>query len=140
MARRLVRIKSNIGPEGGGFEYQLRQCLLSQDDGREPVVAQTADWGVALDGTARELLAVEMPRKRGEPVLKSAMEFLAKLLADGPKAVTAIRETTKQAGICSWRTMQTAKGKLGVESAHDEAFEGGWFWSLAKTPLGPVDD
>src|SRR4029077_12137268 len=50
--RRLVRAKSNIGPDGGGYEYDLIQ---------EPLVglnfgAQRVAWGAPLDGTARQLL------------------------------------------------------------------------------------
>ena len=51
---RLVRAKSNIGPDGGGFEYELEQvCVV---DGPPAVFGQRVVWGDALEGTARDLL------------------------------------------------------------------------------------
>jgi putative DNA primase/helicase len=49
--RILARGKSNIGPDNGGFEYHIEQA--------EPlpgIHASYIRWGVAVDGTARELL------------------------------------------------------------------------------------
>lgn len=48
--RLLARAKSNIGPDGGGFGYELAQVTF---DGVETSVVR---WGAPLAGTARELL------------------------------------------------------------------------------------
>ena len=59
-ARRvLLRAKSNNGPDGGGFAYDLRQEPLPDYPGIE---ASRAVWGGAIDGTAREVLAVAEAR------------------------------------------------------------------------------
>jgi len=47
-----VRIASNIGPTGGGFEYTLFQELLVGCD----FSAQRVAWGAKLNGSPRDLL------------------------------------------------------------------------------------
>jgi hypothetical protein len=61
-ARRLIRVKSNIGPDSGGFEYQLFGAPVPGHDFN----AQSVDWGQMLEGSARELMAVEQPDNEGE--------------------------------------------------------------------------
>lgn len=57
--RRLVRAKSNIGPDGGGFDFTLER---DDDD------AQFVTFGAYHDGVARELLGeLEPDRKMGRP-------------------------------------------------------------------------
>jgi putative DNA primase/helicase len=51
--RRLVRIKSNIGPDGNGFEYGLAQEPLVGWDG---LSGQRVVWGNPLIGAAREII------------------------------------------------------------------------------------
>src|SRR6266404_7012708 len=59
--RRLVRVKSNLGPDGSGFEYSLFSAPVpGQSFG-----AQRVDWGDLLQGTARQLLEVENPDEGG---------------------------------------------------------------------------
>lgn len=53
-SRRLVRAKSNIGPDGGGFEYDLDQVDVP---GRPGLYASRVLWGSPIEGTARDLLA-----------------------------------------------------------------------------------
>jgi putative DNA primase/helicase len=52
--RILARSKSNIGPDSGGFEYDIDQVELDAHPG---VAASRITWGSAVEGTARELLA-----------------------------------------------------------------------------------
>ena len=63
-ARRFVaRAKSNIGPDGGGFDYRLEQADLA---GHPGLIASYVKWGEALKGTARDLLgAVEVNDAEG---------------------------------------------------------------------------
>ena len=60
--RRLVRVASNIGPDGGGFEYDLVRDLLPNFDFQ----AQFVRWGMQLDGPARTLLSEVEAEDRGE--------------------------------------------------------------------------
>ncbi len=55
VSRVLCRAKSNIGPDGGGFAYDLHQDELAAYPG---VFASSVLWGETLEGSARELLGV----------------------------------------------------------------------------------
>src|SRR5262249_44947805 len=54
--RVFVRAKSNIGPDGGGFHYELRQVELSGE--HRGISASRVEWGARIEGTAREILAM----------------------------------------------------------------------------------
>jgi putative DNA primase/helicase len=138
--RRLVRAKSNIGPDGGGFEYDLQQAELST---RPDMFASYVLWGDPIDGTARELLAEVETESEDEEhgTVVEAADFLRTLLAYGPMPAKELKGDADGAGH-SWRTIQRAKKKLGVVAAKD-GLRGGWFWRLpdslpkdAKYPEG----
>ncbi len=125
--RIMARAKSNVGPDGGGFAYDLQQIHAS---GME---ASRVVWGAALQGTARELLggaemAADSPRD-------GAREWLEDLLSDGEVPVTDAKSDAKAAGI-SWRTIERAKGELGVVAERMSSGNTGggyWTWRLPKT-------
>jgi putative DNA primase/helicase len=124
---RIARAKSNIGPDGGGFEYQLVQTVAREPDGEVEVGAQIIDWGQPLEGTARDLLAVEEPENKAD-ALTTAVTFLKELLQDGPIDVCMIEERAKIAGV-SYSTLRRAKATLGIK-ASKKAMEEGWEWAL----------
>jgi putative DNA primase/helicase len=124
--RRLVRAKSNIGPDTGGFAYTLFSapvpgCNFSN---------QRVDWGEALEGTARELMAVEQPDDSGD-ALEDAEAFLLDILEGSPAATKEIKTAAAAHGH-RWRTVERAKGTLGI-TATKEGFAGGWAWKLPET-------
>jgi len=84
--RRLVRAKSNIGPDSGGFSYVLFGALVPGHD----FTAQRIDWGAALEGSARELMAVEQEDMAGE-AMEDAETFLLDTLKDGPLRPAILR-------------------------------------------------
>lgn len=108
--RFLARAKSNIGPDGGGFVYDVTQMELQDRPG---VIASSVHWGKALDGTARELLAVA--ERQDDEGIGDAASFLRELLMDGPVVVREIKRQAEEAGF-AWRTVQRAMKKAGVES------------------------
>jgi putative DNA primase/helicase len=125
--RRLVRVASNIGPDGGGFEYAPIQELLVDYD----FAAQRVIWGDQLEGTARELLADVEQEEQDDataPRRSAAARFLADLLANGAVPVAQIRAETDAAGH-SWATLRRAYDELGVITAKD-GFSVGWSWRL----------
>ena len=77
--RRFVRIASNIGNSGGGYEYMLRQDLVFDHD----FTAQRVVWGQYLDGSPLALLENIQDQKTKQ---KQAAELLT-VLAPGPAAV-----------------------------------------------------
>lgn len=126
--RFVARAKSNIGPDGGGFDYQLLQSELESHDG---VVAAYVAWQGAIQGSARELLeAVEVDETTGDDSTErnDAKVFLASILADGPVAVRSIKADAVGAGY-SWRTIERAKKDARIE-ARKLGLKDGWVWAL----------
>jgi putative DNA primase/helicase len=122
--RRLVRVASNIGPDGGGFEYDLARALLPQHD----FEAQFVRWGMQLDGDARTLLneVEEQAAERGEfSKLAQAAEWLRAKLADGPVPVTDLEATAKALGL-AWRTVRRAQRDNGIVAEK----AGVWRWRM----------
>jgi putative DNA primase/helicase len=124
--RLFCRAKSNIGPDDGGFEYDLHQSELRTHPG---IFASAVRWGGAVEGAARELLAVAEATGDGKgSTVADAQRFLADLLADGPLPVKTIRTDADGAGY-SWATIRRAKKALGVEAVKD-GMKGGWLWQM----------
>lgn len=110
--RRLVRAKSNIGPDGGGFEYDLEQVEIT---GHPGVIASRIVWCDAIEGSARELLA-EAEAVEAEPTqLSDTCQWLRELLADEGGALDK-RSIMKLAGENGFadRTVQRARAKLRI--------------------------
>lgn len=135
--RLFCRAKSNVGPDDGGFEYDLHQAELKTHPG---IFASSVLWGEAVEGAARELLATaEATGDDGEGgTLADAKRFLSGLLADGPMRAGEIFKDADQAGY-SKRSIQRAANAIKVERRKD-GMKGGWTWRLPpKTPNIPED-
>ena len=129
--RLFVRVKSNVGADGGGFQYGVEQGEIASCPG---VIGSAVRWGDALHGEARELLAEAdaTPDASGDS-MTDAKTFLADLLADGPVPVKAIRADAEGAGF-SWATIRRAQGAIGVEAVKQGGSFGGaaqkWVWRM----------
>lgn len=135
--RLLVRAKSNIGPDKGGFGYELEQYELP---GHAGLFAQRVRWGEPVDGNARELLADaeathEGKREGGQGAAVRAASWLTSFLAAGPKQKRDVEAATAEAGH-KFRTVQRAATGIGVEFRRD-GFGGGAIWSLSVAPNEP---
>jgi putative DNA primase/helicase len=130
--RRLVRIASNIGQTGGGYEYLLRQDLLLDHD----FTAQRIVWGKRLDGTPLELL--ENSQEKSKKM--QAIALLDTILVNGPVPVGEIKEAAAANGI-SWATVDRVRsddknivadqaGKLRALGllTDDGGKVRGWYW------------
>lgn len=121
--RILARSKSNIGPDDGGYEYQLEQG--------EPlpgIQASYVTWGTPVQGSARELLS-DPNEQDGEDksALDSAVDFLREVLKDGLTPCKTIQAEGKDAGI-SWASIRRAADSLLVIKTKGA---NGWYWKLA---------
>lgn len=125
--RLFCRAKSNIGPDDGGFEYDLHQAELKTHPG---IFASSVLWGKAVEGAARELLATaDATSDDGEGgTLADAKRFLADLLADGPLPTKTIKADADGAGYY-WATIRRAQKALGVEAVK-EGMKTGWVWRI----------
>ena len=134
-ARRvMIRAKSNIGPDDGGFAYGLERIEVAPE-----VEGQRVRWLEALDGTARELLA----EAEAEPADDAAdgpgdvAAWLRELLSAGPVPARDVKRHADDAGY-SWRTTQRAMKRAGVQSRR--AGFGGpaeWFISASRATVAP---
>ena len=138
--RRLVRLKSNIGPDGDGFEYTLDRKDIPDHAG---VVGQYVVWGAKIEGSAATLIGdIETPDKSDKSdtsALEGAKRFLIKLLAAGPMAAKQFRKEAREAGIAPM-TLRRAKDELGIEP-YKRGFGGSglWYWKLPGTDDDPED-
>ena len=124
--RLLLRAKSNIGADGGGFVYDLQQGDLRGFPG---VSASSVLWGEAIHGTARELL--DEAEQRDNDHTRDAAEFLRDLLAYGAVAAKDIYREAESAGY-SRDAMKRAKTRIGVQTTKT-GMNGGWVWRLPNT-------
>lgn len=134
--RLFIRAKSNIGPDDGGFEYDLRQAEMKTHPG---IFSSSVLWGDAVEGAARELLATADATDDGEGgTLADAKRFLSDLLADGPVPTRAIKGDADGAGH-SWATIRRAQKALGIEIRKEGGSFGGgkqqWVWALPSAEL-----
>jgi putative DNA primase/helicase len=112
-ARRvLLRAKSNIGPDGGGFAYDLRQEPLPD---YPDIEASRVIWGDAIEGTAREVLADTEAQGEDAEERRDAVSWLRELLSGGELPVNEVKRQADDAGH-AWRTVQRAMRAAGVES------------------------
>ncbi|WP_169604456.1 AAA family ATPase [Methylococcus geothermalis] len=125
--RCLARVKSNLGPDEGGFLYELVLDALAEHPG---VTATRVDWGTAVAGSARALLA--RAEAACDPEAMSALDeacaFLQELLAAGPVAAAEVKMEAEAAGV-SERTLKRARKKLAL-TVTKTGMEGGWVWAL----------
>lgn len=124
----VVRAKSNIGPSGGGFRYQL---IVEQLD--IGVAATRVEWGESLDGGARDLLASAEGENSGQPAsaVKEACQFLERVLGGGPLNAEEVKRAARLESF-SEATLRRAKKTLGVETHRigGVGAMGVWNWAL----------
>lgn len=111
-SRLFVRAKSNIGLDAGGFAYDLKQTELDRHPG---IVASFVAWGDAVEGTARELLAVaEADPDDGGDGVASVADWLRDLIDE--EGGRADRRDVIRAGNAMGykeRTIHRARERLG---------------------------
>ncbi len=125
--RILARAKSNIGPDGGGFAYDLAPGTIAA---RPDIAVHVLQWGAAIEGSARELLASADDTGDSEErtAFDDAKGFLQGLLADGAIRAKQVYAEGRDAGY-SERTIRRAQKALGIEAAKD-GLKGPWSWSM----------
>ncbi len=131
--RLFCRSKSNIGPDNGGYKYDLHQGELKTHPG---IFASRVLWGDVVEGAARELLAEADATSDEGGTTADVKQFLADLLSEGAMPVKLIKADVEGAGY-AWRTVERAKKALGIEAIKEGGTIGGkgqqWFWRLPQT-------
>lgn len=120
--RLLVRGKSNIGPDDGGFEYHLEQVEALPD-----IEASHVVWGGAVEGSARDLLTD--PAANTDDDCADGEKLLhAELVSDCWTPANKAAQPLKDAGFNKkqiWKIgnrLRIIRKKGGME--------GGWYWRL----------
>jgi len=128
-SRIFCRTKSNIGPDDGGFSYELQQTGLETHPGLN---ASFIRWTGTLEGDARDLLAAaDAIQSDGEGgTLSDAKQFLIDLLSDGPLPSKTIRSDADGAGY-SWPTIRRAQKALDIQAV--KAGKTHWEWALPSS-------
>jgi hypothetical protein len=125
--RILMPTKANLSGEMPAMAFTITQ---------EPALA----WRGTVEANIADLLA--MPSREKASRMEDAAGFLRQTLRGGPVAVLTLQQESRVAGL-SWRTLERAKAKLGVEAVclgvEGKQGAGGWYWRLpavkAATPL-----
>jgi putative DNA primase/helicase len=137
-SRLFCRSKSNLGPDTGGFRYDLKQVELPNYPG---VFASALLWGKAEEGSARELLnrAEAMPNDDdGDEDETTPQEaWLFELLTNGPKPAKEVIAEGKEAGFTE-KQIRTARERLGITPAK-HGYQGAWSWSLPEGTFTPKE-
>jgi putative DNA primase/helicase len=134
--RMLVRAKSNLGPDGGGFGYDIQAAHLT-----EPAVETSQiKWLGKIDGEARDLVAgaEETPKRDGDSkqATAKAVAFLLEMLKDGPVPSNEAKQRMLDADH-SIRSIKNAKKELNVKSVKPSTVDGPWTWRLPREDEDP---
>jgi putative DNA primase/helicase len=127
--RVLMRAKSNIGKDDGGFEYELQLVPMRE---HPDIIASVVAWGEAVAGNARDILkeAESVPDTDGDGERREAVEFLTYFLSDGPKSQKEVKAAA-EAHCHAWGTVRRAQKELGIKPTK-VGMTGGWSWALAE--------
>jgi putative DNA primase/helicase len=126
-SRIITRAKSNIGPEGGGFGYEIDvRPLHEQPD----IAASRIVWREPLKGYATDLMNnVEKGSDGRSVVSNKVQEWLRQFLSGGPKMQHEVLECGAQFGHTD-KQLRGAKEKIGVISVKSRGCGGGWQWHM----------
>jgi putative DNA primase/helicase len=125
--RFIARAKSNLGPDGGGYGYEIQQHPLPN---HPDISASTVVWGAVIEGNARDILAQAETAEDTDTKTQTteAQDWLRDLLSNGPVLADLAGRKAKAAGI-SEKPLRTARERLGVKP-FKKNFKGGWLWAL----------
>jgi hypothetical protein len=125
--RKFLCDKTNIGTKPAGLTFICQADEIPSSSGE--IWVSRVSWGTqTINQTADEAIAAATPGANDKTsAINEAVEFLERLLGDGPVASTEVFEAAKANGIAA-ATLRRAKKKRGIIASHDKSFEGGWKW------------
>jgi putative DNA primase/helicase len=126
--RVLCRAKSNIGPDGGGFEFDVSDSRLPQFGDLQ---TSRVVWGKPVSGSARDIIRSVEPNPDEHSAWSPAVRWLKELLADGPMNASVVAESAQVAGLTRAR-LHRASQQLDIKKMKN-GMSGGWTWSLPDT-------
>ena len=139
--RSFIRTKSNFGPSGGGFAYDVEATQIVPAN--KMIECTAIRWGDPIDGSAQRLVDEAENGGKKESAVADAVGFLAVALADGPRPKTEVEEEAA-ANLITPITLRRARQQIGVVVKKESGVEHGrWLWSLppsvtVKRRSGPL--
>ncbi|MBT9488835.1 MAG: AAA family ATPase [Rubrivivax sp.] len=135
--RILVRAKSNIGPDGDGFGYALRQEELAAYPG---VTGSCVLWGASIKGDARQLLeraegSQDQDENDARSASRDAADLMQELLAAGEMDSREVKEYLLARGFTDKQIRTARERHLKVEMRRaGYGPESCMYWSLPASP------
>jgi putative DNA primase/helicase len=124
----VTRIKSNIGPDGGGFFYEIKETLEIPG-----ITTSKVEWLGAAEGSARDIIgcAEETHDPEKQSALDEAVTFLRETLAEKALPAAEVISAAKKVTI-SERTLKRAKPRAGIKVFKQPGLggKGHWMWWL----------
>ena len=139
--RVMMRTKSNIGPDLGGFKYKLELLTLPATETRAAIATVRITWDGSIAGAARAVLKSLEPAKEHEGGERGECMAAMRDLLTGPDGrpievdCREVQTKLEDAGY-SEKRIRTAKERLGVTFRH-EGFPKVTYWKLQPTTLEP---
>ena len=134
--RVFVRSKSNIGPDGGGFEYHIEQAEPLPD-----IHASYIGWGKAIEGTASELMTD--PNEDDGDTASETTDAVGSLLRILSRDTVPSKEAvaSMKANGHSEKITRKARESIGVIVKRTGfGKETVSYWKLPESAVVPVDD
>jgi putative DNA primase/helicase len=121
-----ARSKSNIGPDDGGFSYEIEQIEV-----KPGIFASQVVWGEEVHGSALDLISAPQTQNSAEKTNKKneAVELLRTLLVnDCWTPSSTCYESMTVTGLTKKQIWNASK-KLGIISKKN-SMKDGWYWRL----------
>jgi hypothetical protein len=137
--RVLASTKANLGPEAPSLGYRL--AGVYDPEGVLDGVARV-EWLGEHAASATQLLATREPEsEEAKTAIEHVMDVLREMLSMGPVPAKKARGECAAVTGASSRTIDIAKGRLGVSSSkHGFGDKGTWVWELPKDAGCPPKD
>ena len=116
--RLFLQAKNNMSKDVGGLSFRLEEKLLTNG-----ITASCVKWGDKLINKDANDVS-----NRSDQSVVEAEELIWSILKEGPTKVEDVEKEFKKARV-SWRTVETAKKNLKVQSLK-YTFNGPWYWQL----------
>jgi putative DNA primase/helicase len=138
-ARRVfLRAKSNIGPDDGGLEYQLKRVEVAPH-----VEGQRVVWGASIEGAARDVLndaENEVDDEADAPTTRDADDALRRVLGRGPLSKREAESAMRAEGFTN-KQIRCARERIGVKAKRTGfGKDTGSTWRLPEGSHVPTDD
>jgi hypothetical protein len=128
--RVMVRAKSNLGQDSGGFSFTLEILKLHRN-----IETSRVKWGEFIDGSARSILAkIEGDDKEDGEKMKAAKQFLIEMLSNGPAPAKELLNHAREGYGITEDTLRRAYKDIGTKPSRvGFGANGGWMWALPFT-------